>query len=365
MIKLSKIAGFLVCILISNASFSQNKIERTKRILDSLMIKEHIPGLAYSVIKDGKVISMQTLGKSSIPFNVDVNYNTAFQLASVSKIYTAILLGKLFDEGILKPETKLSEVLDSIPESWNNITILELSAHQSGIKMGNISKARNSTEALKIAATMPFEFETGYKSSYVSSDYWILLAVVEKVTGLSFYDALKQYVLKSLLLENTYVNNPKIGYISDLDIIPHQAQEYHWFPEENKLRINQLWFKETDYAAGGIYSSITDMTKIAQVFDKKEFLKKSTYDLIENPIKLKDGKNGSYGLALIVRDYEGHKIIEHSGGPALADFVKFEKEGFTFIVLTNNRGVYPCLAKAIATVWIDGLPFPKIPEDWK
>lgn len=364
MIKFLKITS-LLCILISTTSFAQNKVKRTKEMLDSLMIKEHIPGLAYSIVKNGKIISTETLGKASIPFDVNVNEKTAFQLASVSKIYTAILLGRLFDEGILKPDTKLIEVFDSIPKSWNNISILELSSHQSGIKIGDFSKSKTGADALKIAMTMPFEFETGTKSSYVSSDYWILLAVIEKATGLKYYEALKKYVLTPLSLNNTYVNNPKTGYITDLDIIPQQAQEYHWFNKDKTLRVNQMWFKETDYAAGGIYSSITDMTKIAQMFDKKEFLKKGTYDLIENPVKLKDGKDGSYGLALIVRDYEGHKIVEHSGGPALADFIRFEKEGYTFIVLTNNRGVYPYLAKAIATVWIDGLNFPKIPEGWE
>ena len=84
-----------------------------------------------------------------------------------------------------------------------------------------------------------------------------------------------------------------------------------------------------------------------------------------HPLPLNSGKDGSYGLALIVRDYEGHKIIEHSGGPALADFVKFEKEGYTFIVLTNNRGLYPYLAKLLATFYIKGLSKPAPPKGWE
>lgn len=355
---------FLVLFQISK---SQSQI--TKKQLDNeligVMAKEHIPGLAYAVIKDGKVLHKNTLGIASIPFNVPVTNETVFQLASCSKIYAALLLGRLFDSGLLKPETTIKDLVDNIPAGWENITIMQLASHQSGIKIADFSKANTPLEAFELAKTMPFEFETGEKSEYMSSDYWILLYLIEKVTQLKYYDALKKYVLEPLQLKNSFVNNPKFGMFTDLDIVPNQAQEYHWFKNENTLRINQMWFKETDYAAGGIYSSIDDMIKIALALDKKNFLSESSYNLIVNPLKLNNRQNGSYGLALVVRDYENHKIIEHSGGPALADFVKFEKEGYTFIVLTNNRGLYPYLSKLLASYYITDLPKAGPPEGWE
>lgn len=362
-----KIKLTLLAILVCSLSFTL-KVEKDKQIkemLQGIMQKEHIPGLAYSVVKDGKVICKGTLGKASIPYNIDVTENTVFQLASCSKIYTSLLLSKLFEKGLLKPAATLHEVLDSIPESWNNITILQLSAHQSGIKILDFSQAHNSQEAFMLARKMPFEFQPGEKSSYVSSDYWILQHIIEKVTGLKYYQALKKFVLDPLSLRHTFVNNAKMGHFTDLDIVPFQAQEYHWFKEDSTLRINQMWFVEPDYAAGGIYSSIDDLTAVAIALDRKEFINKDSYDLISNPVKLNDGKDGSFGMGLVVRDYEGHKIVEHSGGPALADFVKFEKEGYTFIVLTNNRGVYPYMTKAIATLFIPGLKYPEVPTGWQ
>jgi len=360
---------YLVLTILVLFQISKSESQITRKQLDNLLIevmaKEHIPGLAYAVIKDGKVVYKNTLGKASVPFNVPVNNETVFQLASCSKIYTALLLGKLFDLGILKPETTIKDLVDNIPSGWENITIMHLVAHQSGIKIADFSKATTSGEAFELAKSMPFEFQTGEKSEYMSSDYWILLYLIEKVTQLKYYDALKKYVLEPLKLNHSFVNNPKFGMFTDLDILPNQAQEYHWFKNENTLRINQMWFKETDYAAGGIYSSIDDMTKIAVALDNKDFLSESSYDLIANPLKLKNGQNGSYGLALVVRDYENHKIIEHSGGPALADFVKFEKERYTFVVLTNNRGVYPYLSKLIASYFIDGLSKAGSPEGWE
>lgn len=357
----------LLLLIVCNRSTAQPGRQQTDSTMLAVMQAEHIPGLAYAVIKDGRVIQKNTLGKASIPFNVAVTNETVFQLASCSKIYTALLLGKLFDHKILSPNTTIKELVDSVPEKWKDITILRLAAHQSGIKLVDFSKWKATTpkQAFEAAMQMPFEFATGEKSAYVSSDYWILLYLIEKATGMKYFDALTTYVLKPLGLNHTFVNNPKTGMLTDLDIVPQQAQEYHWFKNENVLRINQMWFFEKDYAAGGIYSSIEDLVKIAQELYRKSFLSPETYKLITTPLPLNSGKNGDYGLGLVVRDYEGHKIVEHSGGPALADFVYFEKEGYTFIVLTNNRGVYPYLAKLLATLYIKGLSKPGAPAGWE
>ncbi len=360
--KISLILPFLLVVAYAAAQTPDNRIDSTMR---AVMEQEHIPGLAYAVVKDGRVLQKNTLGKASIPFDVPVTDETVFQLASCSKIFTALLLGKLFDSKILAPNTTLKEITDSIPEKWKEITILQLAAHQSGIKIANFSKTTTPKEAFELAKTMPFEFESGEKSEYRSSDYWILLYLIEQATGMKYFQALDKYVLQPLSLNHTFVNNPRTGMMTDLDIIPFQAQEYHWFKKENTLKINQMWFKETDYAAGGIYSSIDDVVKIAQEFDIRKFVSEPTWKLISTPLKLNNGEDGSYGLALIVRNYENHKIIEHSGGPALADFVKSEKEGYTFIVLTNNRGVYPYLAKLLATFYIKDLIRPGPPDGWE
>lgn len=339
---------------------------RTDHFMDSLMKKEHVPGLAYAVVKEGTVISTGTLGKAAIPYNIPVNRATVFQLASTSKIFCSLLLARLFDQYLLKPGDPISKYIDSVPKEWEKINILQLASHQSGIKISDYSKTYHSKKAVDIAKKLPIEYEPGSRSSYVSSDYWVLQYIIEKVTGLKYFAALTKMVLTPLGLTHTFVNNPKTGYFTDLDIIPEIAQEYHWFNEDSTLRINQMWFSESGYTAGGIYSSIDDMIKLAQVFDKGNFLSAASRALITRPAMLNDGKPGYYGLGLIVTpDYQGHYLVEHSGGPALADFVRFEKEKLTVIVLTNNRGLYPYFAKSLATLFVPGLAMPEIPKGWR
>lgn len=363
--KSNKFFSCLIGLLIFQPLMGQKIISKSEIFLDSVMVKEHIPGLAYAIIRNGEIQKSGIMGKANLQWNTDVTTQTVFQLASCSKIFCALLLGKLFDNAILRPGETLSEIMDSIPDSWKNITILQLAAHQSGIKIEDFSNAKTSRQALEIARRAGMDYEPGTRSAYVSSDYWVLLYVIEKITGMKYYNALKKYVLTPLNLEHTFVSNLDVDYTTTSDIIPQQAQEYHWWKNDTTLRISEFNFYPTSYGAGGIYSSISDLAKIAEVFDKGDFISKNTRQLITNPVYLKDGKAGEFGLGLVNRNYQGHHIVEHSGGPALADFVRFEEEKLTFIVLTNNRGLYPYLSKALATFYINNLSMPAIPEDWE
>lgn len=358
----------LIIILFTFSFFisgAQTGESGARRLMDSLMRKEHIPGLAYAIIREGKIIEMQTLGKASLPYNVPVSKTTVFQLASSSKIFCSLLLGKLFDLNMLAPDQTIDKYIDSIPETWKPIRISHLAAHQSGIRISDYSQVYNTKKAIRIAKQMPVEYTPGSQSAYVSSDYWVLQYIIEKVTGMKYYDALKKYVLTPLGLNHSFVNHATTGRFTDMDIVPDIAQEYHWFDNDSTLRINQMWFPESGYTAGGIYSSIEDMAGVAAVFDTPNFFTPKTRALLTQPLMLNDGKPGYYGIGLIINpDYQGHYLVEHSGGPALADFVRFEKEKYTFIVLTNNRGVYPYLAKALATLYIDSLKMPEVPKTW-
>ena len=345
---------------------AQTPQEKTHRFLKQKMQQDHIPGLAYAVVKDGAVLAKGVMGNASIPFNQKVTTETVFQLASASKIFCALLLGKLFDQHLLRPDQTLGELIDSVPGAWKNITVLQLAAHQSGIRMADMTNLQTSRDIVLAAQKLPMEYEPGTKAAYVSTDYWILVYLIEKVTHQRYYDALKKYVLQPLGLRHTFVSNPQTGMITSMDIVPQQAQEYHWHSEDSTLRISQMFFPSTAYGAGGIYSSIEDLITVAQCFDKGAFLSAATRQLIATPHMFKDGKPGPFGLSLhIDLNYQGHKLVEHSGGPALADFVRFEDEKTTVIVLTNNRGVFPYLAKSVATFYIPGLKMFEVPKDWR
>lgn len=171
------------------------------------MDQHHIPGLVYAVVKEGKIIHQGQYGMANLSWNMPVDSETAFQTASCSKLFTALLLGRLFEEKLFLPEQKLQDLLDSIPPQWNEITIKQLASHQSGIGIADFSKATTSKQALELAKKQEMTHEPGSRSFYASSDYWVLQYIIEQRTGKPYFEVLKQYVLEPLGMQHTYVND--------------------------------------------------------------------------------------------------------------------------------------------------------------
>ncbi len=355
--------ALLLVTLAGTARAQKNPQQKeAEAFLAAAMTQHHIPGLAYAVVKDGKVIHQGQLGQANLAWNSPVDRETAFQTASCSKLFAALLLGRLFDEKVLSPDQTLGELLDSIPYYWKGITIRQLAAHQSGIWIADFWKAKTTKEALEMAKKERMEYEPGTRSFYVSSDYWILQYIIEKKTGKPYFEALRSYVLEPLGMRHTYVNYNDDSSIRTHRVIPKEAAVYAYDKHENQYRVSDMQFGATGYTAGGVYTSIEDLARIAQTLDEGTFLAPATQALLLNPALLKDGQPGSFGVGFVTETYQGHHIAGHSGGPALSDFVRFNNQKLTLVVLTNQRGFYPYLAKGLATVYLPALKMPEVPH---
>lgn len=354
----------IVTSTFSITTFAQSKNDQITHFLQESMKIEKIPGLAYAVLKDGKLDTKGCLGIADLSWSQQVTSQTSFQIASVSKVFCGILLARMFDTGLLTPDIKLSSLIDSIPETWKNITVLQLANHQSGIKIGNFSKTQNTKEALEVAKKQEMQFQPGHSDAYVSSDYWILQYIIEKKTGKTYFQALNDYVLKPLGMRNTFVNNWKDGYVQLSEIVPTEAKVYHWLTNPDRFVVGNFPFVSTGYAAGGIYTSIDDFVRLMLCLNDPGFLSEKSRQLLTNTEKLEQ-KQGTFGLGFMVYPYQGTKLVGHSGGPALADVCYFPEKGITVIVLTNQRGFYPYLARCIASFYIPDLIAEGPPEGHK
>ncbi|WP_210463304.1 serine hydrolase domain-containing protein [Rufibacter roseolus] len=357
--------GSLLCLamFLSTASVAQKSPQKeAEKFFREIMQREHIPGLAYAVVKDGKVVSQEQFGAANLSWNAPVDKETVFQTASCSKLFSALLLGRLFDEKILLPGQTMGELLDSIPANWKPITIQQLAAHQSGINIADFSRTKTTKEAFELAKKQEMTYEPGTKSFYVSSDYWILQYIIEKKLGKPYFEALKSYVLDPLGMQHTFVNNNDDSQIRSHAVLPKEAAVYAY--QNGSHKVSDMQFVSTGYTAGGIYTSITDMARIAQTLDDGKILTPATQALLLTNASLKTGGKGDFGIGFHIENHQGHKISGHSGGPALADFVRFDDKKTTFIVLTNLRGFYPYLAKKLATFYIPGLKNPELPPNY-
>lgn len=352
----------LLILLVSLSGKTMFAQDLTDQFLDSVMQVHHIPGAAVAIVQDGEIIKKSVYGKANLEWDLPVKTYSPFQLASVTKVYTGVLLGKMQEIGMISLDDSLGKYLDSLPEKWQAITIRQLAAHQSGIKMVQLENYSTLPSAIQAALGEDLDYEPGTEEYYVSTDYAFINLILEKISGKSFPGLMDELVLQPLGLKNTGFDQLKEGGLfRSANLIPHRVAVYGW--SETGHFISDMRFPDWFYPAGGIYSSIDDMVRFIQVLDQGKFITQTTQDLIFGPNALVNGKESQFGLGWITENYQGHRLTGHSGGPALADVIRFPDQELSIMVLTNRRGgFYPFLSRAIARFYVKGLAMPEIPQ---
>ncbi|WP_400193019.1 serine hydrolase domain-containing protein [Hymenobacter sp. B81] len=332
------------------------------------MLRHHIPGAAVAVVRNGRVLKLQTYGVANLSWQTAVTPQTAFQLASATKPLTGTLLAVLVQEGRLKLDAPITAYLDSVPPAWQSITVRELAAHQSGIRLVPLETTRNTRHALRTAAALPMDYAPGTKDFYVSTDYALLQAIIERATKLPFEEALRQKVLTPLRMTATRFNQAQDGgLVRSARVLPQVAEVYSWHAPAGEYRVSDMRFPDWFAAAGGIYASIQDLSNWLVSLDRATLLKPANAALLWAPNRLRNHTPTNFGLGWIAETYQGHRLVGHSGGPALADIVRFAEgpEPLSIVVLTNTRGGFPpYLAKALAHYYVPGLQQDR-PENYK
>jgi hypothetical protein len=135
-------------------------------------IKEyHIPAVSVAVIDNGKVIFTKTYGKANLEYHIPNTKSTAFQLASVTKLISATAIMTLVQDGKLDLNQKARHYLPQLPQSWDDMKVIDLLSHQSGIADLLALKREFSSleEALDTAIARPLDFQPGTQTVLFSS----------------------------------------------------------------------------------------------------------------------------------------------------------------------------------------------------
>src|SRR4029079_13998313 len=98
------------------------------------MKSQQIPGLSYAVVRNGKIIDSGAYGLANIELNIPAEVHSLFNIGSIGKTFTATSIMILQKEGKLSINDPIRKYLDSLPDTWNNITIKHLLTHTSGIR---------------------------------------------------------------------------------------------------------------------------------------------------------------------------------------------------------------------------------------
>ena len=130
---LSTIVFTLLALNLSVSSLVSAQSDEVDEYIQSEMKKRQIPGLALVVIRGGEVIKMKGYGFANLEHDVPVTPDTVFELASVTKQFTAAAIMVLVEEDKIKLEDSISQYLPDSPEHWKGITVRHLLTHTAGL----------------------------------------------------------------------------------------------------------------------------------------------------------------------------------------------------------------------------------------
>jgi CubicO group peptidase (beta-lactamase class C family) len=321
----------------------------------SQMDSSHIPALSVAIIDQGKVVLQEALGMSNIEHQMPNTVGTAFQLASVTKLISATALMTLVQSYQLDLNDRIRKYLPELPKAWDSMKVIDLLSHQSGITdlLQLKQNFRTIDEAVDTAASRILDFEPGTKTVYAGGDYAIIMKLIERVAGMPFQEFMQIALFERQGMKHTVFNNMEQDFIyRTCDTISFAASVYQWDDNRHQQRVFSMMFPPWTYAAGGLFSSISDLTKWVVALDQGQILQPGFQTLMWTPAKLRTGEASPFGVGWIVDNYHGEKVTGHSGGPALADVVRLPERKITVIVLTNQVNLRPFLAMRILDMYL-------------
>ncbi len=285
----------------------------------------------------GKVIYERYFGLSNKEKKIPFGQNSSSQLASVSKTFTGAAILYLYQRKYISLDSPVQHYLKEFP--YPGITVKMLLNHRSGLpdytkwyevyNHNHTTPIYNATMMSLMAEHKPrLEFRPNSRFKYCNTNFAVLARIVEKVTNLSFYDFMSQYIFKPLGMDHTFVYNPGKG------LPPNAALSYkhNWWREPDM-------FADGVYGDKGIYSTPEDMYRWDQSFYQNKLLDNETVELAYGPCSFEKKGIKNYGLGWRMLCFaNGNKIIYHNGWwhGNNTSFYRFIKDNMTIIVLGNR-----------------------------
>jgi len=298
--------------------------------------RSHVPGISLAVVKSGKVIKAKGYGLANLEWNVPASAETVYQLASVTKQFTATAVMLLVEEGKVRLSDPISQHVNGLPAGWSNLTVRHLLSMTSGIKdylnvvPPNVAREDFTYERIiGLVADLPLDFEPGERNQYSNSNYILLAMLIRSVSGKSYDGFLAERVWGTLGMTATQRDNPA-------DVIPNRAGLYNW--RSNKFENIQflsptLW----NNGDGGLVSTVLDLAKWDAALYTNRILSSASLEQMWSPQKLNNGERSDYGFGWVTQELRGHRLIHHAGGrPGTATHIaRFVDDQLTASPLTK------------------------------
>lgn len=262
-------------------------------------------GYAFYFFHKGKEYK-KCYSKLSDDLSKEIDFDSCFRLASVSKQFIAYAIVDLVNKGLINYDTKISEIYPDLPEYFNKISIKNLLNHTSGIydyeDMPHSDKQIVDEDILDfLMKTKRTYFESGTKYQYSNTAYILLGLIISKVSKRSISEYIQVNIFEKAKMESSYVN------IEGKTEIKNRAMG-HIVDEEGNLKVKDQYWCSATIGDGGIYSTVNDLLKWCKFLVNSKY-----YFEMTDANYINENEYNEYAKGLRVIKYNNSEIIYHCG----------------------------------------------------
>jgi CubicO group peptidase (beta-lactamase class C family) len=288
------------------------------------------------VARDGEVLLSKGYNYANWELKAPNTALTKYRISSITKPFTATMVMMLAQEGLLDIEDELCLHLTTCPDAWQGITILDLLTHTSGIPeytalLGAIEDSRDPQNVNSLVDRFkdePLNFSPGETYQYSNSNYILLGAVIEQVSGNRYELFLQNAILGPLAIEDTGMD----------DYDPLLKDRAAGYKIQGRALINAPYLDMSNaYATAGMYSTVGDLFVFDQALNDGQLLSLENQELMYTPSLAADGSGDVYGYGWQLSERGGHRRVGHSGriNGFRVFFGRYLDDQVTIILLSN------------------------------
>ncbi len=271
------------------------------------------PGFAISVVYQGQPIFTDYYGMASLEYGIPISEKTLFDIASVSKSFTGYLVALLVEDDKIDLNKSIRHYLPSLKKDYEPIKVRHLIHHSSGLwdwssaltvsgfnfhsrrpEISDVINLLNSNTAINFAA--------GEQISYTNTGYTLLAGIIEKATGKSFEETMKDRILQPLEMLSTHFLEPEVLY-------PQLATSYI----KKDDQYTPMARAHSALGSSAMLTTIQDLTQWLINYHEVRVGHAKTHELTQERGRLNDGTVTNYGFGLGMASDNGHFYLGHDG----------------------------------------------------
>lgn len=303
-------------------------------VMSSLIATHGAPSVSVAVVRHDRIVFDSTMGLSNIATGERASPQTLYRIGSITKVFTAISVMQLVEQGRLSLHESLATFEPTFPNAAK-ITIRDLLMHRSGIpdyldaaiSSGQVMRPTAPGEIVELVSRLKPQSQPGTAYSYSNANYVLLGVIVQRVSGLSLAAYYARYIFAPAGMRATYAGKAPqsrevaTGYNLERGTMPQNPGDITWY-----------------FGCGDIYSTASDLAHFDIALMEGRLVRASTLRAMAAAAMPTGQAGQDYGLGLMTFPF-GQALIEghHGGLPGFeSDDEMIVRDGFAVIALGND-----------------------------